>query len=133
MKDHINEIKVSLKIHNFECDALQISDILGIQPTETWIKGEPVLPKALILNKSNGWMHQIVKNDVIYVGKMIDSLVDIFEDKIDNFKKLPPECTFEISLVCYFKKGLPSIAFNKKAIDFIHTIGAEIDFDMYGI
>jgi hypothetical protein len=130
-KDYINEIKVSLKIYDFECDASHISDILGIQPTNIWIKGEPRLPKAIILHECNGWIYKIIKNDVIYVEEMIDSLVNIFENRVDNFKKLPSECTFEISIFGYLKKGKPAITFNKRAISFIHTIGAEIDFDLY--
>jgi hypothetical protein len=132
MKDYVNEIQVSLKIHDFECDASQISDILGVQSTHIWKKGEPRQPKAIVFHDANGWMYKITKNDVIYVEEMIDALVNIFENKIENFKQLPLECTFEIAIICFFKRGMPSITFNKRAIDFIHKIGAEIDFDMYG-
>ncbi|MDR3177561.1 MAG: DUF4279 domain-containing protein [Campylobacteraceae bacterium] len=132
MKDYVNEIQVSLKIHDFECDASHISDILGVQSTHIWKKGEPRGPGAIVFHESNCWMHKITKNDVIYVEEMIDTLVGIFENKIENFKQLPKNCYMEIAIICFFKRGMPSITFNKKAIDFIHKIGAEIDFDMYG-
>ncbi|MDR1008485.1 MAG: DUF4279 domain-containing protein [Campylobacteraceae bacterium] len=132
MKDYVNEIKVSIKIHDFECDASQISDILGIQSTDIWKKGEPRQPKALVVHDANGWEYEIIKFDIIYVGEMVDELVGIFEDRLENFKQLPKECYIQISIICFFKRGMPSIAFNKRAIDFIHKIGAEIDFDLYG-
>jgi hypothetical protein len=131
MKDYVNEMQVSIKIHDFECDASQISDILGVQSTHIWKKGEPRGPGATILHESNCWMHKITKYDVIYVGEMIDELVGIFEDKVENFKQLPKECYIEIAIIGFFKRGMPSIAFNKRAIDFIHKIGADIDFDLY--
>ncbi|MDR1008484.1 MAG: DUF4279 domain-containing protein [Campylobacteraceae bacterium] len=128
MKDYINEIQVSLKVSDFTCDVSQISNILGVRSTHIWKKS----PKAIALHEPNCWMHKITKYNIIYVEKMIDALVDIFENRIENFKQLPKGCIFEIFITCFFKRGMSSITFNKRAIDFIHTIGAEVYVDLYG-
>jgi hypothetical protein len=133
VKNYQNEIKVSLKIHDFFCDASEITSILGISPTETWKKGEPTTQRGIVKYKSNGWVYRIIRNDVVLAGEVIDELINIFKDKLSNFEKLPQECYIEFSIVGFLDKGMPSFFFGKQNIGFLHAIGAEIDFDLYGL
>ena len=133
-KYYINEVKVYLAIKGFECEHTEITKILEVEPNEIWKKGELISkPPCTLRCENNGWAYEIVRNDVIYVQEMIDEVIDIFRDKADNFKKLPKNSYIYLEIVPCLKKGMPSIAFSKRNIDFLYKIGAEIDFDMYGL
>jgi hypothetical protein len=131
MKSNKNEVRVSLKIHDFECDPSEITAILGINSTENWKRGEKLSPFQQY--KSNGWVYKIVQKNVKCVGEMIDDLVATFSAKVASFEKIPKNSYIEISIVCFLKKGRPWFFFSKENLDFIHKIGAEIDFDLYQI
>lgn len=50
-----SEIKARLTIADFECSPEEITQILGIRPTKTWLRGEPVTSRIKNVYKENGW------------------------------------------------------------------------------
>jgi hypothetical protein len=134
-KEYINEVNVYLAVTDFTCKHSRITEILGVDPTSVWVKGELINGSLGGISRFgyNSWLYEIKRNDVIYVQKLIDKVIKTFENKIDNFKKLPKNSEVHLEIVLYLDKGMPSIVFSKKNIKFLSDINASVDFDMYGI
>lgn len=82
---------------------------LEVEPNKIWKKGESRAKGTTLLRKDNGWVYQIIKHDVIYIGEMIEEIVDIFKDKVDNFKIFQKNHMYILKLFLGLKKVcLPS-------------------------
>jgi len=123
-----NEIMVELKI--FGC-LKNIKNILNIEPTAVYKKGELITNRGTIKYKDNIWVYKVSANNIIHVELLLDKIIDIFEDSINKLAQLSKKHKIEISIISYLEKGIPSFYFSKKFIGFANKINAEVDIDLY--
>jgi hypothetical protein len=135
--EYINEIKVTLLISSLnDMDNVVISKILKTKATKTRKKGALIYPSPCIAKyKYNGWVYQVKKKNIASVEHLLNKLINLFINKKDELNKIRASygAGIEISIVGYLKKGIPSIHFSQESLNFIHSINAEIDIDLYGL
>ena len=127
----INEIKVSVKIHGFNDSPSRISEILGLVPTMSWLKGEVVHPRAINTFKENGWVISVHGDgEDVSIEKLAMELFDVLSESLPSFCDLPRNVCIEFSVVAYVKQDIPELFIPSEIVQKLGEIGAEIDIDL---
>jgi hypothetical protein len=130
----LNVLSVGLLIYNFKCEPNEITQILDIVPTETFLKGMKVNPKTINTHHYNGWWlaSKLDSNDMD-VEKHVQALTAIIESKLDNFKSLPSECQIELSCGITWNNldDRPGLHFSSNTIKTLAQIGGTIDIALF--
>jgi len=129
------EIKARFTIAGFECSPEEITQILGIRPTKTWLRGEPVTSKAKNVYKENGWTLTSPCNPVSStLDEQVDALISIIPPRIQAFAKLPAGVYIELACIIRVADySQPVIGFSANTIRIIAQIGANIDVGIYDL
>src|SRR5580658_4187943 len=96
----MKESKVKLKFCLWDFEDVtheQISAILQITPSETFIKGQAVNPPFKILAKENGWLIDAGLSELSDFETQLNKLLDIIESRKDEFVKFSNKYYCEFS------------------------------------
>jgi hypothetical protein len=110
-----------------------ITEIIGITPSETYLKGD-VIKHGKDTRKETTWSINTgyeLSNDI---NNQIDKILALIEDKVDILVELRNRLPINILFMIVIKvenKEVPAIYFKKKLIQFMSKIEAEIGFDTY--
>lgn len=130
-----NQIEVSLRIVGFECQPEEITQELGIQPTKVWQKGEQRNARGIMRNKQNGWGISSGIGRHKGFEHHMDALMMLIEPHLSSFTRVCNQYHTELSCAVYMYydngESIPWLGFDKRAVEFLHRIGAVVDFDMY--
>lgn len=124
-----NETKISLTIYG--SDNNNITEVLNLNPTSIHEKNDLISKKGIIRYQQNMWMYEISENNIEDIEELIESLLNVFENKKDELYSLAQEYDIQISIISYLKEGMPSFHFSRELIKFINSINADIDIDLY--
>ncbi len=128
----MNEGEVYLGLFGDNFDPNAVTEIIGIEPTETTRKGNP-RPKYSSWRFSTGK----IKDDVVDVYEMSSSLIKTlnpYAEKIVEAKNaFNLEAVLEVVLTITVddSKSTPAIGFDSDVLAFLSRIGATIDIDTY--
>ena len=130
-KEMRSEIRVRLTITDFKCSPNEITRILKIDPTKTWLRGDPI-PKTIMMQKQHGWQLDSPKTPKGSVEQQTDALLRLLAKRSRVFKSLPSEAEVELSCIIYSHGGdRPPIAFNRATVRKLAQLNASIDIDFY--
>lgn len=128
------ENQVKYAIYDFECSPDELTMQLGLEPTETYIKGETRLVgkiKHKVINKENAWVLKSTLSVNSSVEEHILHLLKIIEPYEERFLKIANKYYTEFSCGIHFYEVNPGIQFDEKIIKKIARLNARIDLDMY--
>lgn len=125
-----NEIRVRFIVMGFDQDPGAITDLLQIEPTETWKLGEPMLPSPIRVHKENGWELAAQADTTTGVGEQVCYLLDKLELARDSLISLVGTYR-EFSCVIFAYDGVPEIHFSNDILRRVSELGASIDVDLY--
>jgi hypothetical protein len=131
MAKQSDEVKVYFKITGFDCPPSNITNLIGIEATKTWLKGDLTHPKAIIKHRQNGWMLQSSLSKDTPLREQIESLLDIVLPRKGVLRKLPNGSEKSILCAVYSVDGRPDISLPADVIIAIAEIGANLDLDLY--
>lgn len=127
------EFKVYIKIHEFDCSIEEITNLIGINPTKAWLKGD-VIPnrKGNIKRGISSWILQSALSTDNKIEDHIDYLLNIVKSNYEVFKKLLQKYNGELTIVIYsyVENNLGFTLAADKLKDFIN-IGFTLDVDIY--
>ena len=120
----------------------ELTDLLGINPTKSWIKGDLILPHNGLFVKDNmvrfrqetvwqfstGFIKTLDFDDVYYQFEKVFKNKFFVLKKYIQKNKLKTVIEIVVEIV---DEAAPSIHFNKKLIKICKELGAEVDIDMY--
>lgn len=134
-KERQSEIKAKLIVRDFEFSPEEITQLLNICPTQTWLRGETVTPRARNVHKSNGWLLASPCNPVgSSIEAQIDSLFSIVAPHADAFAKLPVGTNVELYCVMYVADYRePVIIYQSDTIKMLAKLGASVGIDIYDL
>jgi hypothetical protein len=125
------EVKAALKVYGFEGSANAISQILGIEPSETFRAGDPVLPQSTRLHSENGWrLSSPVDPENATAEDAVHALLDLLPNR-KVFAALPAECEVVVSCTIYGYEERPYCCIATEDIKRLAEIGATLDIDTY--
>lgn len=128
----MNEGEVYFALFADEFDPDEVTNIVGIEPTTTRRKGNPI-PRCTTWKYSTG----MIKDEVVDVYEMSSSLIATLAPHADNIikakEKFGLEAVLEVVLTVTpdDTKSTPAIGFESDVIAFLHKVGATIDIDTY--
>lgn len=124
-----NETYVNLAIYG--CKNTKITELLSIEPVKVQDKGNLISAKGSIVFKENAWIYKIEKKNIIDIEPLLENIVAIFKGKREILASISQECDIQVSVVSFMRQGVPSYHLNKEFLQFVSSINAEVDFDLY--
>ena len=130
MDTNEGEVYFALDANDFDLD--EVTKFLGIQPTSTMKKGNPI-------PKNTSWVYSSgkVMQDYIDVYGMASNLISTLEPKTEtiikaiNRFKLKPRLEVVLWFTCKEDVSTPAIGLDEKTIKFLGEVGAYVDIDTY--
>ena len=126
------ELSARLVIYGFECAPEEITRVLGINPDETWRKGDlrgerPVKPSG-----DSGWVIASSSSDRVRLEPHIVSVLEKVSS-VDRLRDLPPESKRYLSCEVTTLEGTsgPDITISPTILSRLAEIGAELSIDSY--
>ena len=134
-KTDIDRISVSLWINGFECSPEEITRQLGVQPSETRIKGEKRFvskkAKAPMINKENSWRLKSELPQTVEPDKHLEFLLKQLNPHKKAFLELTKKYETIISFGIDWNYCNPGITLDKSLLIELAELNVEVDFDMY--
>lgn len=117
-------------------DPEEISDRIGIKPTESWRKGDKGKYKPCL--EFSCWKLATKKGKEYFeINKLVNEIVTILFDKIDLINEIKNEfhldSVFEIVMDIDINpdESTPSLGHNLKTLEFLFRTGTRTDVDIY--
>ena len=120
----------------------EVTEALGIQPTESYNKGDEIRhddnpnfrPPRPVLRKETAWDISTGYQESYDVSDQLDQILVLLKGKEATINRLKEkydlECQF--SIVIIMERGYtPGFHLEKEHITFANSIGAEFDIDLY--
>ena len=126
------EISVSLGIDGFECDPIEISRILDIEPTRTLKPGD----KRTLGRRAKVHLWDLtppVSTKNCSITDQVAALKEIIEPRAPNFSNLPKGCVSTFGCVVYAYQYVPPICFSAEELGFFSSIGADMYVNLYDL
>lgn len=128
-RSHVNVI---LRIMGQGFDPDSLSEELGIEAKETWRKGQE--SKNGVTRTYDCWQYETGYKKVYLVCDVLKEILSIFGERQEKIRALVEQWELDVSLdvvIWMYEHQTPGLGFDQEIIDFLHTIFAEIDIDMY--
>lgn len=126
------EVKVGLDVYGFSCSPDEITKLLGMAPTRTWLRGDPV-PRTILRREDNRWILNAACDTTVALREQVDSLLEQVSPAASRFAGLPSEARVQIFCAVYDSDRAVDLSFSKKAVEKIAALGAEINIDYYDL
>lgn len=116
-------------------DPTIISSKLGIEPSDSWIKGDP--SKYIQQQKYSCWRLTSTLNEHLDMNKLVDEVVNHLSGKEDLIIELKRELELEtiLEVVMWIdtsgERSTPMLGHDLKVIEFLHRTSTETDLDIY--
>jgi len=134
----INENHTTLKLFEFTCSLEELTNRIGLEPTQSGIKGQiwrlAAKPVEIVRTwPHNHWEYRVTKNESKSISDQIDEFVDeVLLPRIEPLKEIISSCEAELSVVQYYYTGCnPGLHFGNRRLKLISDIGLELDIDIY--
>lgn len=116
----------------FEPD--EISRQLGLVPSHTARKGDPVLPGAILTHKRDYWELDSGLTTESTPSEHISSLVSRLGDVTPLLRRLADHHELRLSVAIYLRGAQgPETWVGPAALRWLSEVGAAIDFDLYAL
>jgi hypothetical protein len=130
----IPRIKVCFEIYGSELSFEEITNSIGIQPTQTRLKKDFPIASQDAGVASDRWQYVIDYQESMSMAEIIEQLVDLFQTttlQILSIKqKFNAKCLIIVSVQAH-ETWMPCMTLSERCIDFAHKISSPIDFDIY--
>jgi len=126
------EVRVQLFIKGFRCHPDEVTQVLGISPTETWLKGEPIRKAGGALYRGNGWELKSPTAPTASPEEQLEALLPLIRPYTKNFRRLPPGSVVDLSCAIYaYDDSQRVFLFSTEAVKALAAIGAPISVAYY--
>ena len=133
MKLNLNHIE--LKFFDFDISIENLSSLLNLKPTKSWLKGDLVSynKNSGILRKQNYWGFEYKTETNEFIGNDIEKFInEIIKPRIKLIKELTKLSHGEFGVTQYYSIGInPGYYFTKKDLEIIYKSGLELNVDCY--
>ena len=121
-------------IQGFDCDPSTITDLLSIQPTQAWRRGDPHPRRKNHFFDISGWQVEAeVPRDGYDLGAPVAALVEKLLSVRERLVSLPPHKSKGINCVGYYFSENPGFHLTAELAGKISSLGLDVDFDLYNM
>jgi hypothetical protein len=128
----MNKTKVKLTISSIDLTSEEICDAVGLTCDQEWKIGDQ-RGKTIIREKENGCMFESTLPESSPLEDHVDALISRLKPYSEKIKTLSKTNEVEFSCVIYnyIDPVNPGFHFEKGIISDIHSLGADLDIDLY--
>ncbi len=134
MEDDKVQLRVYFKIHGFECSVEEISIAMGLQPSQSWLKGDKVSGSVPVIErKFSSWIKEIYEGDINMEGdEYIKYLYEFLNNNLSVIQKISNQYETELTLVLRaYNNSNIGIYLAKEVLRLVSQTGVNIDIDSY--
>ncbi len=111
-------------------DPADISKLVGVTPTECWLKGE-VNPRTHHERKFSRWsLYSRLGRNCCLEDHVMDVIQQLGENK-SGFVEASSKHGGVMQAVAYFKSGYPGLDFQRELVKSLAEFSLSVDFDFY--
>jgi len=128
----MSRIYAELAIYGNDLDPASITELLGLLPSETWLRDEPKSIRPGPTHEQGCWKLKTLESNCPLEDHLTVLMVQLAtcKNSIRTLSSLVNSAV-EISVVVHIDDETPDISLSKSAIKWISEIGAALDIDMY--
>ena len=123
------EMYVYLGIFGFKCSPERISQILGVKPTETFKRGDPI-EGTRAKCKQNGWQYRIDAKEIVGLEPLVKKILKRFRD-VRSLKKAVAMGRGTLTCVLYARDRSAEIWLSPPTLKGLAKIGCEFHLDYF--
>ena len=124
-------LKLQFILKGFDCPSDEITELLGVQPTQNWDKGD-ILRTGASPRKFSTWiLLSPTAPENSTVSEQLSGLKRLVPDIDEKLRVLSVDTVVTISCVVYAYEYWPAINLQAEEIDYLSRISAEFDVDLY--
>lgn len=118
-----------------DVDPSLISAALGLQPTDSWKKGDP--GKYTALRQDSCWRLSSQTREPINIDALVNEVIEQLSDRVERIKQVKEELnlTSVLEIVLYVdvneESSTPALGHDSRTIAFLHETGTTTDVDIY--
>jgi hypothetical protein len=127
----VNKIHVYFAVFDFGSDPTIVTKLVGIEPTQSWVKGGPMPNHPQIKATHSRWA---IHSPLAYsagVEKHLEALLPILESHATGIHRATAQYRAAICCAIYFEDFNPSIVISESIVSRIAKLGLSIEFDLY--
>ena len=124
------EIKVSLNVSGFAGSPSKITALLGIEPSRTWVAGDPV-QNTTLKRQDNRWILDSPVDSAAPLSKHLESILSFASPAVGRFRMLPSGAKVQIFCAVYDYERAVVLEFTKDIITQLAAVGAGLGIDYY--
>lgn len=128
------EVRCSVTVFSDSTTAAEISDYIGIEPTQERIKGDPISAKRPgTLVASHMWVWQVGDSVERSLEAQLDELWSALGSRADRFKNLPPGANVQLDIWIIHRGSELALGWvlDRRHIAAAAAFGASINVDEY--
>jgi hypothetical protein len=132
MSDH--QTYAYFYVRNFNCSLEKITELMELEPTHFWNKGELWGPDNTRERKESFWSYRTSESsDDIYTNFHFRELLELLESRKEKLENLPNGAHVGITYVptCYFSNV--AVILESELLQRVVVLGLELDFDIYSL
>ncbi|MGM9508115.1 DUF4279 domain-containing protein [Larkinella sp. GY13] len=127
-------IKLVFSIFGDLLNPLSFSELTGLNPSSTWLKGDTVSNRINLFRKETCWTYSSEYIETLYLEELLENFFQKFRanlPKVADYIKINNLETKVDIVVEIVNDEKPSLSFSKHFLDLVVKINGEIDIDLY--
>ncbi|WP_028595290.1 DUF4279 domain-containing protein [Paenibacillus assamensis] len=133
-------VRACFSLYGDEFPLEYVTEKIGLKPSMGYRKGDLISAKQsdklgiTIQRKETAWQLETNYEESLDVDNQLSKIIDILHGKREVINEIRKDFELEcrLDIVIIMEKGYtPAFSLNRKVIDFIHFIQAEIEIDLY--
>jgi hypothetical protein len=136
MNNTLSKSYVYFALHGDDFDPNEVTRELGIEPTDSWKKGDK--GQYIANQKYACWKWSTEKGkEAIFMDTLVNEVVEILKAKVGNINKLKEkyQLTSVLEIVMYIDvnpdESTPALGHDLKTIEFLYQTQTVTDVDIY--
>lgn len=122
------KISVALVVTGFDCHPDDVTEVIGVSPTDTWRTGE-LIRSPDIRKKTNGWRLQSPLGEMMHLEPHVRWLLDQLPTEIPKLPGTTPP-SIDLSCAVIIVEQAPSITLPLDVLQKLARLGADLDIDV---
>lgn len=123
------ELQVALIISSFSCTPEQLTDLLGVSPSDTWLTGDPI-GVGSGKRKFSGWRLKAPVSHGAPLGEHVAWLIQSLPNNL-NFTSVTSHWEVELAVVAHLYRTTPEMHLSSAQVAQVGRWNASVDVDLY--
>jgi len=114
----------------------ELTDIIGVEPTSVWFKGDDTLQGTHVKKKETGWEYSTGFRPTFLVDEIVSEVYQLLKPSSKELSKYLQEHDLKLKFFVVIEMTndiKPGLYFSAKFIQLAAELNAPVDIDLYSI